>query len=180
MLTWTKKISPSAHTVQKPQVKSASAIYPAEQQCAFSEGFRKHWTLKVHIEVSPAFTVLGIVSQEGNLAFKIGGTFFFQWLQLLAAKPSKSFSCALPGKSSRAAEICSAYGKTNEHILLCCQYPGHRNKFFKDMRPDVFKDKFGLAADRATNLLILHIPQASSINSAPILTRILKCLVIRE
>lgn len=48
------------------------------------------------------------------------------------------------------------------------------------MRPDVFKDKFGLTEDRATNPLILHIPQVSSINFAPILTRILNCLIVRE
>lgn len=55
MLIWTNTISPSAYIIQKPQVKSAPAIHPDEQQCSFfSEGLQKilnfkKCTLRFHL-----------------------------------------------------------------------------------------------------------------------------------
>lgn len=97
--------------------------------------------LKVHVDVSPAFTLFGVVSQKGNLAFKIRGTFFFQWERSYWQK-NKASSADVLCLLQAIVEICSAYCKSNEHILLYSQYPGYRKEFFKDMRPDVLKDKF--------------------------------------
>lgn len=151
MLIWTKRISPSANITQKAQVKSAhccSSGWVAE--AFFSQGLQKIVNFKkCMLRLHRLFYSFWHCITERQSSFQTMRNILLPVVPATLRKKKASSSdvlCLLQA----AVEICSTYCKTNEHISLYCQYPGYRDdkKNFKDMKSDVFKDKFSLTEVR--------------------------------